>query len=48
MRGRWYIFRRKRSKSGEIRQNKITKRLKHTQKKDVKQKTGRGGELDRF
>ena len=48
MRGRWYIFRRRKSKSGEIRQNKITKRLKHTQRKDMKQKTGRGGELDRF
>ena len=48
MRGRWYISRRRKSKSGEMGQNKITKRLKHTQKKDMKQKTGRSGELDRF
>lgn len=47
MRGRWYISRRRKSKSGEMGQNKITKRLKHTQKKDMKQKTG-SGELDRF
>lgn len=47
MRGRWYIFRRRKSKL-EVRQNQITERLKHTQKKEVKQKTGRGSELDRL